>query len=167
MTGSGDKVIRGEEQLRRTLEQLPRPLVFTNGCFDILHRGHVAYLEEAAGLGNSLRVGVNDDASVRRQNKGAGRPVNQLDDRMAVLAALGFVDAVVPFEEDTPIQLIHTVKPQHLVKGGDWPPDRIVGAAEVRSWGGQVHSIRFRYQRSTTELLRRIRQLEDHSPGSK
>ena len=159
MTTSSDKIILGEEQLQHILKQLPRPLVFTNGCFDILHRGHVTYLEEAAALGRSLMVGVNDDASVRRQNKGAGRPVNPLEDRMAILAALGFVDAVVPFKEDTPIQLIKKVKPQHLVKGGDWAPDRIVGAAEVRSWGGQVHSISFRYQRSTTDLLRRIRRL--------
>jgi rfaE bifunctional protein nucleotidyltransferase chain/domain len=136
---------------------LPRPLVFTNGCFDILHVGHVDYLDRAAALGASLVVGVNSDASVRRQGKGADRPINPLADRMAVLAALESVSLVVPFDEDTPLRLIEQLRPQHLVKGGDWPVDAIVGADFVRAQGGQVHSIPFRHQRSTSDLLRRIR----------
>jgi rfaE bifunctional protein nucleotidyltransferase chain/domain len=136
---------------------LPRPLVFTNGCFDILHVGHVDYLDRAAALGASLVVGVNSDASVRRQGKGADRPINPLADRMAVLAALESVSLVVPFDEDTPLRLIEQLRPQHLVKGGDWPVDAIVGADFVRALGGQVHSIPFRHRRSTSDLLRRIR----------
>lgn len=153
---SARKIVAAEG-LAAALARLPRPLVFTNGCFDILHRGHVTYLEEAAALGASLVVGVNSDASVRRQNKGADRPINPLADRLALLAALGAVALVVPFEDDTPLSLIKQIRPDHLVKGGDWAPDRIVGAAEVQGWGGQVHSIPFRFQRSTTDLLRRIR----------
>lgn len=139
------------------LARLPRPLVFTNGCFDILHRGHVTYLEEAAELGASLVVGVNSDASVRRQNKGADRPINPLDDRIALIAALESVALAIPFDEDTPLALILQVRPEFLVKGGDWTPERIVGAAEVRGWGGSIHSIPFRHDRSTTQLLTRIR----------
>ena len=136
---------------------LPRPLVFTNGCFDILHRGHVTYLEEAAALGKSLVVGVNDDASVRGLDKGPERPINCLDDRMAVLAALRCVDAVMPFSDPTPIRLIEAARPDVLVKGGDWSPDKIVGAKEVRAWGGSVHSIPFRFDRSTSRVVKKIR----------
>src|SRR5512135_3019004 len=118
---------------------LPRPLVFTNGCFDILHRGHVTYLAQARALGASLIVGVNSDASVKRLGKGDDRPVNAQDDRMAVLAALEAVSLVVPFDEDTPLELILACKPDVLVKGGDWTPDRIVGSREVLGWGGAVH----------------------------
>jgi len=100
---------------------------------------------------------VNTDASARRLNKGADRPINPLDDRLAVLAALESVSLVIPFEEDTPIELIKLVRPDHLVKGGDWPVEKIVGAQFVRSYGGQPHSIAFRYERSTTDLIRRIR----------
>ena len=157
MTLSEHKVVKDKAQLPARLAQLARPIVFTNGCFDILHRGHVAYLEEAAALGKSLVIGVNSDASVRRLNKGSGRPINLLDDRTAVLAALGCVALVVPFDEDTPLELIKTVRPGHLVKGGDWPADKIVGADIVKASGGQVHSIPFRYQRSTTELIQHIR----------
>ena len=157
MTGSESKIIRDPAQLMARLAQLARPVVFTNGCFDILHRGHVAYLEEAAALGKSLVVGVNSDASVRLLEKGRDRPVNALDDRLAVLAALGCVSLVTPFEDDTPLELIKRVRPDHLVKGGDWAPDKIVGADVVNGYGGKVHSIPFRFDRSTTELLRRIR----------
>jgi rfaE bifunctional protein nucleotidyltransferase chain/domain len=157
LTASERKIVTDAAQLAARLAELARPIVFTNGCFDILHRGHVAYLEEAAALGRSLVVGVNSDASVRRLEKGRGRPVNPLDDRMAILAALACVSLVVPFEEDTPLELIRRVRPDHLVKGGDWTPDNIVGADDVRSYGGQVHSIPFRFKRSTTELLQRIR----------
>ena len=139
------------------ISNLPRPLVFTNGCFDILHRGHVSYLEEAAQFGNSLLVAVNTDDSVRRQNKGMDRPINRLEDRLALLAALQSVDLVIPFDADTPLALIQVIKPDVLVKGGDWPIEQIVGAEEVMENGGEIHSIRFRYQRSTTDLIKRIR----------
>ena len=136
---------------------LPRPLVFTNGCFDVLHRGHVTYLAQARDLGAALVVGVNSDASVKRQGKGDDRPLNSQEDRMAVLAALQAVDMVVPFDEDTPLDLILACRPDVLVKGGDWSPDRIVGAREVQGWGGTVHSIPFLHQRSTTALVNKIR----------
>lgn len=136
--------------------RFPRPLVFTNGCFDLLHRGHIDCLERAAALGETLLVGVNSDRSVQLLDKGPGRPVNALNDRMAVLAALAVVDAVVSFDQDTPLQLIRQVRPEHLVKGGDWAPGRIVGGAEVRGWGGRVHALPFRFQRSTSALLERI-----------
>ncbi len=139
--------------------RLPRPLVFTNGCFDILHLGHVTYLAQARALGTSLVVGVNSDASVKRLGKGEDRPVNSQHDRMAVLAALESVTLVVPFEEDTPLELILACRPDVLVKGGDWPVEKIVGAKEVLGWGGQVHSIPFIHQRSTTALLNKIRSL--------
>jgi len=157
LTDSQRKIVRDAAQLAARLAQLARPIVFTNGCFDILHRGHVAYLEEAAALGKSLVVGVNSDASVRRLEKGQNRPVNPLDDRMAVLAALGCVSLVIPFDDDTPLALIKQVRPEHLVKGGDWPSEKIVGADVVKASGGQVHSIPFRFDRSTTEFLKRIR----------
>lgn len=143
--------------LAARVAQLPRPLVFTNGCFDVLHRGHVTYLAQARALGASLVLGVNSDASVKRQGKGDDRPVNAEADRLAVLAALAAVDLVVLFDEDTPLNLILTCRPDVLVKGGDWAPDAIVGAKEVIAWGGSVHSIPFLHQRSTTALLKKIR----------
>ena len=136
---------------------LARPLVFTNGVFDILHRGHVTYLAEARALGSSLVVALNSDASVRRLGKGEARPVNTLEDRMAVVAALESVAIVTWFDEDTPLQRILDCRPEHLVKGGDWDVERIVGAQEVLGWGGKVHSIAFRHERSTTGLLAKIR----------
>ena len=136
---------------------LPRPLVFTNGVFDILHRGHVTYLAEARALGSCLVVALNSDASVRRLGKGDDRPINKLEDRLAVMAALESVALVTWFEEDTPYERILACRPDHLVKGGDWSAERIVGAQEVSSWGGRVHSIPFRHDRSTTDLLSRIR----------
>jgi len=151
-----DKLV-GSGSLPARLDALQRPIVFTNGCFDILHRGHVAYLQQAADLGKTLVIGVNSDASVHRLSKGEERPLNPLADRTAVLAALEAVDLVIAFEEDTPLELIRQIRPDHLVKGGDWTPDNIVGAEDVRSWGGKVHSIPFEYQRSTTELIKRIR----------
>ncbi|ADE13192.1 D-glycero-beta-D-manno-heptose 1-phosphate adenylyltransferase [Sideroxydans lithotrophicus] len=138
---------------------LPRPLVFTNGCFDVLHRGHVTYLAQARALGFSLIVGVNSDASVKRQGKGDDRPINAEQDRMAVLAALESVSLVVKFDEDTPLNLILACKPDVLVKGGDWKPENIVGSKEVKIWGGTVHSITFLHERSTTALLKKIRSL--------
>ena len=147
------------EQLTARVAGLAHPLVFTNGCFDIVHRGHVTYLAQAAALGASLVVALNSDASVRRQGKGNERPVNTLDDRLAVIAALGCVSLVTWFDEDTPLRRIVECRPDILVKGGDWPVDRIVGAREVIGWGGTVLSIPFIHQKSTTALLERIRSL--------
>jgi rfaE bifunctional protein nucleotidyltransferase chain/domain len=152
-----DKILTETDVDSDLLKSLPRPLVFTNGCFDILHRGHVSYLEEAALLGKSLLVAVNTDASVRKLNKDSDRPVNPLADRLALLAALQSVDVVIPFDAETPEELIRLLKPDVLVKGGDWPIDTIVGAAEVIQDGGEVHSIPFRYQRSTSDLIKKIR----------
>jgi len=131
--------------------------VFTNGVFDLLHRGHVTYLAQARALGASLVVALNSDASARRLGKGEGRPVNGLEDRMALVAALESVSAVTWFEEDTPAAIIAALRPEVLAKGGDWPADRIVGGAETLARGGRVVSIPFEHQRSSTALLERIR----------
>lgn len=147
----------------KTGHTLPRPLVFTNGCFDVLHRGHITYLAQARSLGATLVVAVNSDASVKQQKKGADRPINTLADRMAMLAALASVDRVLSFDADTPLALINLLRPDVLVKGGDWSPQAIIGANEVLSWGGMVHAIPFVYQRSTTALLQRIR--SSHETG--
>ncbi len=144
-------------QLAARIAALPRPLVFTNGVFDILHRGHASYLAQARALGKSLIVGANSDASVQRLGKGPDRPINPLADRMALLAALESVTLVTWFDDDTPLALIKLVKPDVLVKGGDWAPERIVGSADVQSWGGSVHSIPFIHDRSTTATLAKIR----------
>lgn len=158
LSSSEEKIVRDPRDLADRLASLPRPFVFTNGCFDILHRGHISYLEDAAALGASLIVGVNTDASVKRLQKGPGRPVNPLEDRTALLAALACVSLVVPFDDDTPLELIKAVRPDHLVKGGDWQAASIVGADFVAAYGGSVHAIPVRYQRSTSELIRRIRE---------
>ena len=144
-------------QLAARIAQLPRPLVFTNGVFDILHRGHASYLAQARALGKSLCVAANSDASVQRLGKGPERPFNTLADRMALLAALEAVSLVTWFDDDAPLTLIRLVKPDVLVKGGDWAPDQIIGAAEVKSWGGTVHSIPFIHEKSTSVTLARIR----------
>jgi rfaE bifunctional protein nucleotidyltransferase chain/domain len=144
-------------QFAQRARTLTRPLVFTNGVFDILHRGHVTYLAQARALGKSLVLALNSDASARRLGKGDERPVNELADRLAVAAALESVSLVTWFEEDTPLARILECRPDHLVKGGDWQPERIAGATEVRSWGGQVHSIAFEHDRSTTKLISKIR----------
>lgn len=156
---SFEKKICSRADFAARIAALARPLVFTNGCFDVLHRGHVTYLAQARALGASLVVGVNSDASVKRLGKGDDRPVNLQEDRMAVLAALESVSLVVAFDEDTPLELILACRPDVLVKGGDWTPDKIVGAREVQSWGGTVHSIPFVHERSTTALLKKIRSL--------
>lgn len=132
-------------------------IVFTNGCFDILHRGHVEYLQEAAALGDRLVIGLNSDESVRRQNKGPERPLNDQDSRAKVLTALRLVDAVVIFDQDTPLELIQAIGPDVLVKGGDWTEDKIVGAGYVRSMGGDVRSLKLVEGFSTTSLVDRIR----------
>jgi len=143
--------------LARRAALLPRPLVFTNGVFDLLHRGHVTYLAQARALGAALVVALNSDASVKLLGKGDDRPLNALADRMAVVAALEPVTLVTSFEEDTPLAAILACRPDVLVKGGDWPVDKIVGGAEVQGWGGSVLSIPFEHERSTTALLKKIR----------
>ncbi len=152
-----EQKIVAPEQLSAALAQLPRPLVFTNGCFDILHRGHVTYLAQARALGASLVLALNTDASVKRQGKGDDRPINSLANRAAVVAALASVDVVTWFDSDTPADLIAQVQPDVLVKGGDWQPENIVGAAETLARGGSVHSIPFLHQTSTTQTLAKIR----------
>jgi rfaE bifunctional protein nucleotidyltransferase chain/domain len=132
-------------------------IVFTNGCFDILHRGHVEYLQEAAAMGDRLVIGLNSDSSVKRQNKGPERPLNDEQSRAKVLAALRLVDAVVIFDQDTPLELIQAVGPDVLVKGGDWSEDRIVGADLVKARGGEVRSLKLVEGFSTTSLVEKIR----------
>jgi rfaE bifunctional protein nucleotidyltransferase chain/domain len=139
------------------IARLPRPLVMTNGVFDILHRGHVAYLEAARALGASLVVAVNSDASVKRLGKGDDRPLNTLEDRMAVVAALRCVDLAVAFDDDTPRDLIVAAMPDVLVKGGDYTAETTAGAAEVIANGGRFVAIAFEHHRSTTALLEKIR----------
>ena len=132
-------------------------IVFTNGCFDILHRGHVEYLQEAATLGDRLIIGVNSDASVRRLGKAPDRPLTDQDSRAKVLAALRFVDAVVIFDQDTPLELITTIGPDVLVKGGDWKAEQIVGGDVVQARGGEVRSLKMVDGFSTTALVEKIR----------
>lgn len=134
-----------------------RPLVFTNGVFDLLHRGHVTYLDEAAQLGATLIVAVNTDASVRRLGKGDDRPLNTECDRAALLASLQCVAAVTTFDEDTPEALIGQLRPDIIVKGGDYDMETLPETARVRSWGGDAVAIPFQFERSTTSLLRKIR----------
>jgi D-glycero-beta-D-manno-heptose 1-phosphate adenylyltransferase len=136
---------------------LAGPVVFTNGVFDILHRGHVTYLADAKAMGSCLIVGVNSDASVRLLGKGDDRPINSQADRMALLAALESVDWVVGFEERTPIELIEAVRPDILVKGGDYDMDALPESALVRGWGGRALAIPFEHDRSTTALLKKVR----------
>ncbi len=146
-----------QADLAARVQPLPRPLVFTNGVFDVLHRGHVTYLAQARAQGASLVVALNSDTSTRRLNKGDDRPINQLADRAAVIASLEAVSAVTWFDEDTPLALILALRPDVLIKGGDWKPADIVGASDVLGWGGTVHSIPFLHQKSTTALLDTIR----------
>jgi len=135
-----------------SLKSQNKKIVFTNGCFDLLHVGHVRYLQEAKKLGDVLVIGVNSDASVKRL-KGPTRPVQIEADRAEILAALGAVDFTVIFTEDTPLKLIETVKPDILVKGGDWKIDQIVGSDFVIAHGGQVMSLQFVDGKSTTKLI--------------
>jgi D-beta-D-heptose 7-phosphate kinase/D-beta-D-heptose 1-phosphate adenosyltransferase len=138
--------------LRNTTQQI---VVFTNGCFDLLHRGHYTYLARAASLGSCLVVGLNSDASVQRL-KGNKRPIHTAADRALALASLQCVDVVVSFEEDTPLELIKALAPDVLVKGGDYSPDSIVGAAEVRHQGGTVLTLPFEQGYSTTHIIERL-----------
>ena len=145
------------DDLAARVAALTRPLVFTNGVFDLLHRGHVTYLDHARRLGASLVVGVNTDASARKLNKGTERPLNPLEDRMAVLAALESVSLVVAFMEETPLQLVLQCHPDVIVKGGDYDVETTVGAAEVLGWGGHFESVPLLAGRSTSALLEKIR----------
>lgn len=146
------KKIKSPLSLKRTLARVRGKTVFTNGCFDLLHPGHVNYLMRARKLGARLVVAINSDQSVKRL-KGPSRPLNPLADRMEVLAGLECVDFVTWFEEDTPLKLIESLKPNVLVKGGDWKPSQIVGAKEVQSWKGQVRSLPYIKGYSTTRLI--------------
>lgn len=154
-----ERKIVAPDQFVARLADLPRPLVFTNGCFDILHRGHVTLLGQARAFGAAMVVALNSDTSVKRLGKGDDRPVNTLADRLAVIAALECVSLVTWFDEDTPIQRILECRPDVLVKGGDWPVEKIVGNIEVAGWGGRTVSIPFIHQKSTTALLEKIRTL--------
>ena len=145
------------EHLRERIAQLPRPLVFTNGVFDILHRGHASYLAQAKSLGASLVVGVNSDISVKMLGKGDDRPINNEADRLALLAALQSVDLVTIFTEKTPVKLIEQIRPDIYVKGGDYEIDTLDETKLVKTWGGKAIAIPFVYERSTTTLLGRIR----------
>lgn len=153
-------VILDRPDLARQLDALRaagRRVVFTNGCFDIVHPGHVRYLTAARQLGDALVVALNTDASVRRLGKEKGRPFNRERDRAEVIAALAAVDYVTLFDEDTPLELIRALRPDVLVKGGDWRVEDIVGGDEVLARGGEVHSLQFAPGYSTTELVNRIR----------
>jgi rfaE bifunctional protein nucleotidyltransferase chain/domain len=154
-----DKVVTWEELRagRARARAAGRKVVFTNGCFDLLHAGHVRYLEAARALGDVLIVAVNSDASVRRLGKGADRPFNDQRVRAEVVAALACVDFVTVFDEDTPAELIAALMPDVLVKGGDWPVETIVGAEVVMAAGGRVLALPFEEGFSTTALVERIR----------
>ena len=151
------KSIEEGAELARALRAQGRRIVFTNGVFDILHPGHVRYLRQARALGDALIVGVNDDASVRR-NKGAGRPITSEAERAEILAALAAVDAVVIFGEDTPADIIAAIQPDILVKGADWPADQIVGRDTVEARGGRVVRVPVEQGYSTTAIVDRIRE---------
>jgi rfaE bifunctional protein nucleotidyltransferase chain/domain len=145
------------DRLADRLAALPRPLVFTNGVFDVLHVGHVTYLAKARALGASLLVGLNTDASARRLGKGPDRPLNTQADRAWMIAALESVSLVTWFDEDTPIELVRQVRPELLVKGGDYDMDRLTESALVRAYGGRVLAIPLVPGHSTTALVGRIR----------
>jgi D-beta-D-heptose 7-phosphate kinase/D-beta-D-heptose 1-phosphate adenosyltransferase len=161
-----DKLLSRGELLARYGRPRSGRLVFTNGCFDLLHPGHVLYLDEARRLGDALIVGVNTDASVRRL-KGEGRPVVEEDARALVLAGLAAVDAVTLFDEDTPRELIAALQPDVLVKGGDYRREDVVGGAEVERAGGEVRILQFVPGHSTTDLVRRMAGAHDGAPQSK
>ncbi|NBW79039.1 MAG: D-glycero-beta-D-manno-heptose 1-phosphate adenylyltransferase [Betaproteobacteria bacterium] len=145
-------------QLAERLAQLPRPLVMTNGVFDVVHKGHAVYLAQARALGASLLVALNTDASAKRLGKGPERPLNHQEDRAAVLASMAAVDVVTWFDEDTPEALIAQIRPDWLVKGGDYDMSRLPETALVQSWGGQACALPFVSGYSTTALVQKIRQ---------
>ena len=135
-------------------------IIWTNGCFDLLHFGHIKYLCQARSLGSKLIVGVNSDASVKRL-KGPQRPILDQESRLTKIAALEAVDMVIPFEENTPIIPICRLRPDILVKGGDYKPEEVVGAKEIKQWNGEIIIIDFEAGHSTTEILRKIKTLRD------
>ncbi len=147
-----------DEALQQALAPLPRPWVFTNGVFDVLHRGHVSYLHAARSLGGSLIVALNSDASARGLGKGPDRPLNREEDRALVLAGLAAVDAVMLFDEPTPCDLLARVRPALYVKGGDYDMETLAETRLVRAWGGEARAIPFVDGFSTTSLVQRIRQ---------
>lgn len=151
----GKAVTRSD--LAAAAARLPRPVVLTNGVFDILHRGHVTYLAQARSLGASLVVAVNTDASVRRLGKGDDRPINAEADRAAVLAALDSVSLVTLFDEYAPLPVLEIVRPEIYVKGGDYDMSQIPEAQLARTWGAKTVAIAFEHARSTTALLRKVR----------
>jgi rfaE bifunctional protein nucleotidyltransferase chain/domain len=151
-----DKIVSRRDAAAR-MAALPGPVVFTNGVFDVLHRGHVTYLAQARALGGSLVVALNTDASARRLGKGPDRPLNAEHDRAVVLAALESVSLVTWFDEDTPVQLLGELKPQVYVKGGDYDMRTLAETALVQGWGGQALAIPFVDGYSTTALVQRIR----------
>ena len=161
MTARFESKILSPNDLKTQLDagRVARPLVFTNGVFDILHRGHATYLDAAAQLGNTLVIALNTDASVKRLGKGDDRPLNTLPDRKAMVAALACVDLVTWFDEDTPQALIELHRPELIVKGGDYDMETLPETAAVRSWGGDAVAIPFEFERSTTALLAKIRAL--------
>jgi D-beta-D-heptose 7-phosphate kinase/D-beta-D-heptose 1-phosphate adenosyltransferase len=157
--GQGGRGLMNLDELKSMVDesrQRGERIIMTNGCFDVLHAGHVSYLEEAKGLGDRLIVAVNDDASVRRL-KGDSRPINELEDRLLVLAGLAAVDWVVPFSDDTPASLIAEILPDVLVKGGDYRPDDIAGAKDVLQNGGEVRVLAFRDGHSSSRIIDKLR----------
>jgi D-glycero-beta-D-manno-heptose 1-phosphate adenylyltransferase len=153
------KILSPEQCLQwRRSDECVAPVVFTNGVFDLLHRGHVTYLDEAAKLGGCLIVAINTDASAKRLGKGPERPLNSQEDRAAMLAALACVSAVTMFDEDTPYELIELLRPDVLVKGGDYDMSKLRETALVQSWGGRALAVPFEYERSTTALVNKIKQ---------
>ena len=151
------KKICAREQLAQRIAQLPRPLVFTNGVFDVMHRGHAVYIAQAKALGASLLVALNTDASAKRLGKGPERPLNNEQDRAVMMAAMGAVDLVTWFDEDTPQALIADVGPDILVKGGDYDMSKLPETALVQSWGGTALALPFVDGYSTTALVKKIR----------
>jgi rfaE bifunctional protein nucleotidyltransferase chain/domain len=156
LPGFFSKIVPREEAPQR-VAALPQPVVFTNGVFDVLHRGHASYLAQARALGGSLVVGLNSDASARRLGKGPDRPLNKQEDRAALLAALESVSLVTLFDEDTPVELLRQLRPQLYVKGGDYDMDTLAETRAVRSWGGKSLAIPFVEGYSTTALVKKIR----------
>ncbi|MEJ6021495.1 D-glycero-beta-D-manno-heptose 1-phosphate adenylyltransferase [Ramlibacter sp. PS4R-6] len=156
MTSFADKIVPRAQAAAR-VARLAQPVVFTNGVFDVLHRGHATYLEHARALGASLVVAINTDASARRLGKGPERPLNREDDRAAMLAALESVSLVTFFDEDTPLQLVHELRPAVLVKGGDYDMDTLEEARFVLGYGGKALALPFVDGYSTTSLVNRIR----------
>jgi D-glycero-beta-D-manno-heptose 1-phosphate adenylyltransferase len=153
-----EKKICTRAELQQRVAQLPKPVVLTNGVFDILHRGHVTYLAQAREQGASLVVAVNTDASVKRLGKGDDRPINACEDRMAILAALEAVSMVVPFDEDTALEVVQQAQPDVYVKGGDYDMTAIPEGRAVAAYGGRAVAIDFEHDRSTSKLLSKVRQ---------